>query len=64
MGRYVTRKRARFKSILGIDVNIPWGAVLEEQDGLLFFQGAPVCHQHQTQAERIFRPAGHFRPAR
>ena len=39
MGRYVTRKRARFKSILGIDVNIPWGAVLEEQDGLLFFQG-------------------------
>ena len=54
MGRYVTRKRARFKSILGIDVNIPWGAVLEEQDGLLFFQGAPVCTTTSQDAYDFF----------
>ena len=54
MGRYVTRTRARFKSILGIDVNIPWGAVLEEQDGLLFFQGAPVCTTTSQDAYDFF----------
>ena len=35
MGQYVARKRAKFKGFSG-PVNIPWGAVLEEQDGLLF----------------------------
>ena len=54
MGRYVTRKRARFKSILGIDVNIPWGAVLHEQDGLLFFNGAPVCTTTSQDAYDFF----------
>lgn len=34
MGQYVARKRAKFKGFSG-PVNIPWGAVLEEQDGLL-----------------------------
>ena len=41
-GRYIARKRARFKGFNG-PVNIPWGAVLEEQDGLLFWNSAAVC---------------------
>ena len=53
MGRYVTRKRARFKSILGIDVNIPWGAVLEEQGGLLFWRGAAVCGQGEVRGRLV-----------
>lgn len=43
MGRYIARKRARFTSVLEHNVNIPWGAVLEEQDGLLFWRGEAVC---------------------
>lgn len=35
MGKYVARDRARFKGFSG-PVNIPWGSVLDEQDGLLF----------------------------
>ena len=42
MGQYVARKRAKFKGFSG-PVNIPWGAILEEQDGLLFWRGAAVC---------------------
>ena len=42
MGQYVARKRARFYSG-GRQVNIPWGAVLDEQDGSLYWQGRPLC---------------------
>ncbi|MFR8334437.1 MAG: isoaspartyl peptidase [Oscillospiraceae bacterium] len=42
MGRYIARKRARFHSF-GREVNIPWGAVLEEQDGSLFWKGKLLC---------------------
>lgn len=42
MGQYVARKRARFHSF-GREVNIPWGAVLEEQDGSLFWKGKLLC---------------------
>lgn len=42
MGQYVARVRAKFKGFDGL-VNIPWGGVLEEQDGLLFWRGAAVC---------------------
>ena len=41
-GRYIARKRARIKGFNG-PVNIPWGAVLKERDGLLFWNGAAVC---------------------
>lgn len=54
MGRYITRKRARIKSILGNDMNIPWGAVLEEQDGLLFWRGAAVCATTSQNAYDFF----------
>ena len=42
MGKYVARGRAKIKGLSG-PVNIPWGAVLLEQDGLLFWNGAAVC---------------------
>ena len=42
-GRYIARKRARFKSATGVQVNIPWGAVLEVEDGFLFWNGVPLC---------------------
>lgn len=42
MGKYVARGRAKFKGFSG-PVNIPWGSVLDEQDGLLFWRGAAAC---------------------
>lgn len=42
MSRYVARRRARFKGLSG-RVNIPWGAVLDEQGGFLFYQGRRLC---------------------
>ena len=54
MGRYIARKRARFTSILEHDVNIPWGAVLEEQDGLLLWRGVAVCTTTSQDAYDFF----------
>lgn len=54
MGRYIARKRARFTSILEHNVNIPWGAVLEEQDGLLFWRGEAVCTTTSQDAYDFF----------
>lgn len=54
MGRYIARKRARFLSILENHVNIPWGAVLEEQDGLLFWRGEAVCTTTSQDAYDFF----------
>lgn len=39
---YVVKKRARFTGISG-DVNIPYGAHLEAQNGYLLWDGKPVC---------------------
>ena len=41
-GRYIARKRARFKGFDG-PVNIPWGASLEVRDAILYWNGAAVC---------------------
>lgn len=35
MSKFVARERAKFKGLSG-PVNIPWGSVLDEQDGLFF----------------------------
>ena len=40
--RYIARQRARFKGLSG-PVNIPWGAVLENEDGFLMWQGEQLC---------------------
>ena len=53
MGQYVARKRAKFKGFSG-PVNIPWGAVLEEQDGLLLWRGAAVCGVRSQNAYDFF----------
>ena len=41
-GRYIARKRPRFKGFDG-PVNIPWGASLEVRDAILYWNGAAVC---------------------
>lgn len=53
MGQYVARKRARFHSF-GREVNIPWGAVLEEQDGSLFWKGKLLCRVTSQNAYDYF----------
>ena len=40
--RYIARRRARFDGISG-QVNIPYGAVLEVQDGFLYWKGERLC---------------------
>ena len=40
--RYIARRRARFDGISG-QVNIPYGAVLEVRDGLLYWKGEQLC---------------------
>lgn len=53
MNRYVARKRARFKSG-GKKVNIPWGTVLEEQGGFLFYNGRRLCSVSSQNAYDYF----------
>lgn len=53
MSRYVARKRARFKSG-GKKVNIPWGTVLEEQGGFLFYNGRRLCSVSSQNAYDYF----------
>lgn len=53
MGKYVARDRARFKGFSG-PVNIPWGSVLDEQDGLLFWHGEAVCTITSQNAYDLF----------
>ena len=40
---YVARKRARFKSCNGQEVNIPYGTAVEAQAGVLQWNGMPLC---------------------
>lgn len=41
--KYIARRRARFKGCNGQQVNIPYGSVLETQDGFLLWNGEAVC---------------------
>ena len=59
MGQYVARKRARFYSG-GRQVNIPWGAVLDEQDGSLYWQGRPLCRISSQKAREWAVSVGLF----
>lgn len=40
--RYIARRRARFDGISG-KVNIPYGTVLQQQDGFLMYQFQRIC---------------------
>lgn len=51
--RYVTRRRARFNGISG-QVNIPYGTVLEAQDGFLMWQGKRLCAATSQNAHNYF----------
>lgn len=51
--RYITRRRARFNGIGG-QVNIPYGTVLEVQDGFLMWQGKRLCAVTSQNAHDYF----------
>ena len=55
--KYVTRQRARFKSLCGV-VNIPWGTVLDEQGGFLMYGGRRLCAVTSQNAHDYFSPDG------
>jgi hypothetical protein len=39
---YIVTKRAKFNSISG-PVNLPFGTAIQEEDGVLYFEGNPLC---------------------
>ena len=51
---YVTRRRARFVGCNGQRVNIPYGSILECQDGFLLWQGQPLCLDTSQNAHDYF----------
>ena len=52
--RYVARRRARFKGCNGQQVNIPYGSILEAQDGFLLWKGQPLCVDTSQNAHEFF----------
>ena len=52
--QYVARKRARFKAMCGEQVNIPYGAVLEAQDGILRWRGKLLSVDTSNDAHNYF----------
>lgn len=51
---YVARRRARFKGCNGQQVNIPYGSILEAQDGFLLWEGQPLCVDTSQNAHDFF----------
>lgn len=51
---YIATRRARIITIGGHPVNIPWGTVMEETDGVLFRDGLPVCTITSDNAHAFF----------
>ena len=52
--RYVARRRARFKGCAGQQVNIPYGTVLEAQDGILRWEGKLLSVDTSDNAHNYF----------
>ena len=52
--QYVARRRARFKGCNGQQVNIPYGSILEAQDGVLLWRGQPLCLDTSKNAHMFF----------
>lgn len=52
--QYVARRRARFKGCNGQQVNIPYGSILEAQDGFLLWKGEPLCVDTSQNAHDYF----------
>ena len=53
-GQYVARRRARFKGCESQQVNIPYGTVLEAQDGFLLWKGKRLCVDTSNNAHDYF----------
>ncbi|MDE7243135.1 MAG: isoaspartyl peptidase [Oscillospiraceae bacterium] len=51
---YVARRRAKFKGCNGQRVNIPYGSILEAQDGFLLWKGQPLCVDTSQNAHDFF----------
>lgn len=51
---YVARRRAKFKGCNGQQVNIPYGSILEAQDGFLLWKGQPLCVDTSQNAHVFF----------
>ena len=51
---YVARRRARFIGCNGQQVNIPYGSILEAQDGFLLWEGQPLCVDTSQNAHNFF----------
>jgi hypothetical protein len=51
---YIARRRARFKSCDGQQVNIPFGSVLENQGGFLMWHGVRACVDTSQNAYDFF----------
>ena len=52
--QYVARRRARFKAMSGKQVNIPYGTVLEAQDGILRWKGELLSVDTSDDAHNYF----------
>ncbi len=52
--QYVARRRARFRGCNGQQVNIPYGSILEAQDGVLLWKGQPLCLDTSHDAHEFF----------
>lgn len=52
---YITYKRFKGKSLSG-EVNIPFGAILQERDGFLYLGDRPVCCVTSENGWQHFRP--------
>ena len=52
---YTTYKRFKGKSISG-EINIPFGTILQEHDGMLYLDGKMVCYATSENGWEHFRP--------
>lgn len=52
--QYITVRRTRFKAINGDLINIPWGTPIERRDGILLWDGLPLCTVTSQNAHDYF----------
>ena len=52
---YITYRRFKGKSLSG-DVNIPYGTILQEHDGMLYLNSKIVCYATSENGWNHFRP--------
>lgn len=53
---YTTYKRFKGKAICG-EINIPFGTILQERDGMLYLGSKPICCTTSENGWEHFRPA-------